>query len=121
MRLIPTKVHGMLDYISGVFFAISPWVLGFATGDAAQWVPIILGGMAIVYSVFTDYELGLVRRLPMPVHLTLDVLSGVVMAASPWLFGFADRVYLPHVVFGIIEIGAGLFTQRAPYAARSTR
>ena len=52
----------------------------------------------------------------MPMHLTLDVVSGIVMAASPWIFNFADRVYLPHVIFGVFEIGAGLLTQRKAYA-----
>jgi len=118
MRLLPTKVHGMVDYIAGTFFVISPWVFDFANRGPEQWVPIVLGVMALVYSIFTDYEWGLIRRLPMSAHLTLDVLSGVAMAASPWVFGFADHVYLPHVIFGLFEIGAGLMTQRTPYATR---
>jgi hypothetical protein len=116
MKFIPTKVHGVLDYLSGVLFIASPWLFGFADSGAAQWVPVVLGVMALIYSVFTDYEAGLIKQLPMPVHLTMDVLSGVVLAASPWLFGFADKVYLPHVIFGLFEIGAGLLTQRKPYA-----
>ncbi|MGA0557913.1 SPW repeat protein [Larkinella sp. VNQ87] len=120
MNIISTKVHGVIDYVAGSFFVISPWIFGFADRDAAQWVPIILGVMAIIYSIFTDYELGLIRRLPMPMHLTMDVLSGIVMVASPWLFDFANRVYLPHVIFGAFEIGAGLLTQRKPYVNKST-
>jgi len=52
--------------------------------------------------------------LTMPTHLTLDLVSGILLAASPWIFGFADHVYLPHLVLGIIEIGASLMTKREP-------
>jgi hypothetical protein len=31
----------------------------------------------------TDYELGIVRLLPMLVHLALDAMSGALLAASP--------------------------------------
>ncbi len=115
MQFIPTKVHGILDYLSGLLFMVSPWLFGFADGTAAQWVPVVLGALALVYSIFTDYERGFIKVIPMPAHLSMDVMSGVVMAASPWLFGFADRVYLPHVIFGLFEIGAGLMTQRRAY------
>jgi hypothetical protein len=50
----------------------------------------------------------------MKVHLFLDVLSGIFLAASPWLLGFSDRVCLPHLVLGILEISAGLLTTSKP-------
>jgi hypothetical protein len=114
MRFIPTKVHGMLDYLVGALLIAAPWLFDFADGGAQQWIPVILGASAILYSLFTDYELGAVRRLSMPTHLTLDLLSGILLAASPWLFGFADDVYVPHLVLGIMEIGASLMTKRVP-------
>jgi hypothetical protein len=43
-----------------------------------------------------------------------DVFLGVVLVALPWLFGFAADVYLPHVLFGTLALGAGLFTKRVP-------
>jgi hypothetical protein len=54
------------------------------------------------------------RVIPMPVHLTLDALSGALLAVSPWLFGFADHVWVPHVVLGLFEIGAALLTETTP-------
>ncbi|MFD1143666.1 SPW repeat protein [Larkinella insperata] len=114
MNLIPTRVHGVLDYLSGVLFVASPWLFGFADGSAAQWVPVIAGLALLGLSIFTNYEAGLVKSIPMPTHLTVDVLTGIVLAASPWIFGFADRVYLPHVIFGLLEVGAGLLTQKTP-------
>jgi len=114
MKIINTKTHGVLDYIMGLILIASPWLFGFADGTAAQWVPIILGAAALVYSLMTDYELGATRIIPMKTHLTLDIMSGILLAVSPWLFGFADRVSTPHVVLGIIEIAAALMTKTAP-------
>ena len=114
MRFIPTRVHGILDYIVGLLLIAAPWLFDFADGGAETWVPVILGASAIVYSLMTDYEMGASRSISMRTHLTLDLLSGIVLAASPWLFGFADEVYVPHLVLGLFEIGASLMTKRSP-------
>ena len=113
MQFIPTRVHGILDYLMGAVLIIVPWLLDLDS-DAAIWIPVILGAGVILYSLLTDYELGVVRRIPMPTHLTLDILGGLVLAVSPWIFGFADEVWVPHLVLGLLEIGAGLTTQRVP-------
>lgn len=114
MRFIPTRVHGILDYLIGVLLIAAPWLFDFSRGGAETWIPVILGAGAIVYSLMTDYELGLVRRLSMSTHLVLDGLSGAFLAASPWLFGFADFVYVPHLLVGLLEIGASLMTHKVP-------
>jgi hypothetical protein len=46
--------------------------------------------------------------------LGIDVASGVPLALSPWLFGFADRLFWPRLIVGLREIGAGLTTRTAP-------
>ena len=114
MGFIPTKVHGVMDYIMGILLIASPWLFDFNRGGMETWIPVILGVGALVYSVMTDYELGLTRTLTMPTHLTLDLVSGILLAVSPWIFGFADYVYLPHLLLGIIEIGVSLMTKREP-------
>jgi hypothetical protein len=119
MRFIPTRVHGMLDYAMGTLLIVAPWLLGFPAWGAQTWVPNILGVGAIGYSLFTAYELGLVRTIPMRTHLALDAGSGVFLAASPWLFGFASLVYLPHLILGLVEIGAALTTQTTADVGRA--
>jgi hypothetical protein len=114
MRVIPTRVHGMLDYLVGALLIAAPWLFDFNRGGAETWVPVILGASAILYSLFTDYELGAVRRIPMPTHLMLDLGSGLLLAASPWLFGFSDYVWAPHLIVGLIEIGTSLITRPVP-------
>ncbi len=119
MRFIPTRIHGMLDYGAGLLLIVAPWLFGFADDGAETWIPVILGIGAIGYSLFTDYELGVVRTLPMATHLMLDIASGIVLAVSPWIFGFAEDVWVPHVILGLLEIGAGLMTRTTPETSRS--
>jgi SPW repeat len=47
----------------------------------------------------------------MAVHNLGDIAAGLMLAASPWLFGFADEsvnVWAPHVVVGLAAIFLGL-------------
>jgi hypothetical protein len=115
MKVINSKAHGVLDYLVGIFLIASPWILNFANGGAAQNVPVVLGVMTIIMSLCTDYELGAVKKIPLALHLNIDLLSGIVLAASPWLFGFRDEVYMPHLVLGLLEIGAVLLSERKAY------
>jgi hypothetical protein len=114
MRFIPTRIHGMLDYLMGALLIAAPWIFGFNRGGAETWVPVILGAGVILYSLFTDYELGAIRKLSMGTHLMMDLIGGAFLAVSPWLFGFNDFVYLPHLILGLAEMGAAVFTQREP-------
>jgi hypothetical protein len=114
MRIIPTWLHGMLDYPLGLLLIALPWLGGFADNGAAMWTPIVAGVAMVGLSAFTAYEAGLVRTIPMSAHLIVDGALGLLLAASPWLFGFADVVYLPHLILGLGEIGAAGVTQTKP-------
>jgi hypothetical protein len=98
----------------GVVLLMGPWIFGFSRDGAETWVPVLLGAALLLYSLFTDYETGLMKNIPMTAHLWLDVISGAVLVLSPWLFGFSDFVWAPHVLLGLIEIGAGVTTQTIP-------
>jgi hypothetical protein len=118
--MIPTKIHGVIDYLVGLLLIAAPYLLGFADGSAAQWVPMVLGAATLVYSLFTNYELSIARLIPMPVHLGLDMASGALLALSPWLFGFSEIIWWPHVLVGILEIVIPMVTSRRPNPATRT-
>ncbi|RYZ56503.1 MAG: hypothetical protein EOP49_00150 [Sphingobacteriales bacterium] len=120
MRFIPTRAHGLLDYLMGMLLIAAPFLLNFDRGGAETWVPVVLGAGVLVYSVFTNYEFGAFKILSMPAHLMLDFLGGLFLAASPWIFGFADYVYLPHLILGIAEMGAALMTKKVPHHGAAT-
>ena len=124
MRFIPTRLHAPLDYIVGAALIAAPWIFQFSEHRAATVVPIVLGIGLILYSLFTDYELGLWKVAPMAVHNLFDLVAGVVLAASPWIFGFSDNtanVWVPHLVVGVAAIFLGVTTkQQAGYRYRTS-
>ncbi len=77
-------------------------------------MPVAVGAAIIVYSLLTAYELGVVAAIPLPVHLSLDVVAGIFLTMSPWLFGFANAVAWSHVVFGLIAIVVATLTPSHP-------
>ena len=111
MKIITTKAHGILDYLMGALLIIAPWIFDFARDGAETWIPVLLGVGTVSYSLLTKYEYSIFKSIPMKTHLNLDLLSGIFLAASPWLFGFNDYVYMPHLVLGIVEVLASLLTE----------
>ncbi|MCT8266498.1 hypothetical protein NYQ83_04370 [Afifella sp. JA880] len=119
MRFLPTLIHGVLDYLVGALLIAVPYFVGFdVTGEdaarVAEGVPMVIGGVTIIYSLGTIYELGLLRHLPMRIHLWFDGVGGALLASSPFLFGFASEVWVPHVAVGLFEIVAALVTKTTP-------
>lgn len=125
MRFIPTKVHGVLDYLVGIALIAAPWLFGFAgVGGAAVVIPVVLGVGLIVYSLFTKYEWGPFGFIPMPVHLVFDIVASLFLALSPWIFGFAGEalnVWLPHVIVGAAVIIVVIFSKPQPESTRAAR
>ena len=117
MNVIPPKVHGVIDYLVAALLIAAPWLFGFSDDPAATWVTVAFGAVAVLYSVITDYELGLFRLLAMRTHLAIDVIWSVLLLASPWLIGFADRIWWPHVLVAVAGLGAVALTWAAPAKA----
>ena len=117
LRVIPTSVHGVLDYVTGSALLAAPELFRLKDVPSAALTPRLTGAGATAYSLLTDYEFGVVRLLPMPVHLALDAMSGALLATSPWLLGYAKngpRYWLPHALVGASEILAALATKTQP-------
>lgn len=120
MRFIPTRFHGILDYIYGGLLVAAPWLFGFSDVTYATWTAVIVGIVVLMQALITDYEVGVIKKMPMQTHLMLDFGIGVILALSPWIFGFAEDVYAPHLILGIVSILTSLTTHRVPSRAYTT-
>ncbi|SDY61828.1 SPW repeat domain-containing protein [Citreimonas salinaria] len=115
--MIDTKTHGIIDYVTGALLLVAPYLFNFATGGIEQWLPQLLGVLIIVMSLLTRYELSVAKVIPLKVHLGVDMAGGALLAVSPWLFGFADIIWWPHLLVGLLEIVVPLMTDRTARAS----
>jgi hypothetical protein len=122
--MIPTRTHAVMDYTIGALLIAAPWIFQFSDSTSAKWISIGVGIAMLGASTMTDYEGGLMRVVPLPVHLMTDAALGVFLAISPWAFGFADggaNYWVPLLVIGVAEIGTAAMTRLTPADARRTR
>ncbi|PUV25180.1 SPW repeat domain-containing protein [Sphingobacterium athyrii] len=111
MKVLSTKIHGILDYITAIFLILCPQLFDLSNSSSEGAVFVILGILTLVYSAITQYELGLFRVMPMDAHLVFDIFSGIFLAASPWLLDFSRYTYLPHVIIGFAEVAIAFMTR----------
>jgi hypothetical protein len=113
---ISTRTHGLADYATGGVLLLAPAVLR----PRLRRDRILLraaGGAMLGCSALTDWEVGVRRVLPVPVHLALDAASGALMLTAPWLLGSrraGARDWLPPLLLGATELGAAVLTEREP-------
>jgi hypothetical protein len=116
MAVISTRVHGAGDYATGVGLLAAPTLLRIDDGLAAGALRGA-GGAILGLSALSDHELGLLRKVPMPVHLIVDAAAGGLLAAGA--FGLRRRgggvaSWLPHAVVGVAQVGVAALTARRP-------
>jgi len=117
IRFIPTGMHAYFDYIGGIVLIAAPFIFAFySLGGPAVIVPMVLGVGLILYSLLTNYELGIpgLKFIPMWVHLIFDFVAAAFLALSPFVFGFIDKTpnaWLPHIIAGVGVILLVVVTQ----------
>lgn len=120
MKLLSTRAHGIMDYLVGALLIAAPFIFDFDRGGAETWVPMVVGAVIILQALMTNFEVGMFRVMSMRMHLTMDYLIGIFLAASPWIFNFSDYVYLPHLVVGIMIVLEAMMTRVTPEHGAAT-
>jgi hypothetical protein len=113
MRLT-TKIHGIVDYLVALVLIALPWVVGIGIAGPAGIIPILAGLAVALNAVATDFELGALKRLQIPLHLWIDGFVGLLLAVSPWILSFDQIIWLPHVIFGLLIMGLAFLTDTVP-------
>lgn len=121
LNWIPTRVHGVLDYMTSAMMVTLPRVMGWNT--APTRVMDVAAGGAAAYSLATDYELGVARQIPMKTHLMMDAISGagLIFTAAYLLDDEDAEVRGTIAAVGAFELLVALTTQTSPRPQSSRR
>jgi hypothetical protein len=132
---ISTKFYGVMNYVLALFLISSPWFIPsnagsspalwikpgdaglayFHVGGAALFFPTIIGWLQLVMAFFSASKHGVIRQFPMQMHFFLDVITGSFLFASPFVYGFSEKICWPQMLVGALLMIFGIFTQKSPF------
>ena len=108
MKIISSKVHGILDYITVIVFAIAPAVLDL-TG-----IPMALSyTLAIVHllmTLLTDFSMGYFKLIPLKFHGWVEFAVGIIIPLTPFVLGFKGVSMYFYVFTGCLIFIVGLLS-----------
>lgn len=108
-RPIDASLHGATDYSAGTtLMTVFPRLAGISGTPAARQIRIA-GAIHAGYSTLTDYPLGVVKAIPYKVHLVLDAVGALALAATPFVTGQHRRgpsQWVPHVGLCLFELAS---------------
>jgi hypothetical protein len=108
-RPVDATLHGVVDYTAGTFLMTAFPKLADIEGTRAARQIRTAGAIHAGYSTLTDYPLGVVKLLPFKVHLALDAVGALALAATPFVTGQftkGRRHWMPHVALCLFELSS---------------
>ena len=113
MLTVSPETHGLIDYVTGALLSAKPEVLGFRPehSSASAKVPKFLGLGLLAQNALTTHGVGVLRFLPMRMHLMTDYAAAAACLAAPLLLVDEERRKNAWVPF--VLTGAALFTLAA--------
>jgi hypothetical protein len=108
-RPVDATLHGVVDYSAGAFLLTAfPRLAGIQGTRSARQVRTA-AAIHAGYSTMTDYPLGAVKVIPFQVHLMMDAVGALAVAATPFVTGQyrqGRREWVPHVALALFELAS---------------
>lgn len=87
---INTKLHGVFDYIFAIALII-PWFINYCNDHISFDLMAITGLLLLFINQFTKYEFGLIRLIPLKIHLIADFISAMFLFLLPFCFSYPNN------------------------------
>lgn len=89
MKFITKQIHAYLDYPVALALIGLPFLLGLGSSNPLAFqLSVATGVAALILTILTDHQTGLVRVVSYRIHLIVDFLVGVVFVLAPFIFSF---------------------------------
>lgn len=85
---INSKIHGVIDYLVVVFLWLSPSI--FNLPELTQIFTYTLGGIHLGLTLFTNFELGLLKVIPFKIHGWIELVVSIALIGVAFYLGSID-------------------------------
>ncbi len=84
MKIIGSTLHGILDYLTVIFLALSPSL--FEMEGILKNFTYGLAAVHLALTILTRFELGLIKIIPFKIHGLIELLVAVALTAVAFWF-----------------------------------
>lgn len=89
MKFVTKKLHALIDYPVALALITLPFLLGLGESNIlAFYLSVITGVAALVLTLITDHQTGLIKLISYDLHLTVDFMVGLTFVILPLALGF---------------------------------
>ncbi len=84
MKIISSKTHGILDYLTVVFLLASPAI--FNMESPLSTITYSLGIVHLCLTVLTNFEAGVIKVIPFRIHGLIEIVVALGLAVLAFWF-----------------------------------
>ncbi len=88
MKILSPKLHGYLDFLTVILFAVAPTVLGF--GGLPAYISYALAVIHISLTLVTAFPKGIIGIVPFTIHGGIELIVSIALIMLPFILGFAE-------------------------------
>ncbi|MFD2144584.1 hypothetical protein [Mucilaginibacter antarcticus] len=109
MKILTPKNHGIIDYLVVLFLLASPMLFGMS-----HTIALFTYGLGLVHlalTLLTDFSVGVVKLIPLPIHGFIELAVGIILIALAYtLFKDDELGKLFYTGFGTAVLAVFLIT-----------
>lgn len=115
MKPISLTVHGAIDYLAVVIFAVAPAVIGLSGWPAA--LSYALAGIHLLMTLLTDFPAGVIKVIPIALHQWVERIVGPLLIILAFVAITETHARVFFVAMGVIILAVERLTAYRPTAA----
>ena len=100
MKPISPTVHGAIDYLAVVIFAVAPAAIGLTGWPAA--LSYALAGIHLLMTLLTDFPTGVIKVIPIVLHQWVERIVGPLLVILAFVLMTETHARAFSVAMGII-------------------
>ena len=129
MSLIPPRLHGILDYVTVVFFLLAPTLFSNTLFGGTITLCYVLAVVHLTMTLLTDFPLGMAEVISLGVHGVVELIVSIALVVLPWILAPAFQKGLTggqgaqwfYTIVGVVIFAVWVLTDySAPRATSKT-
>jgi hypothetical protein len=99
MKVLNSKIHGIVDYIFVLFLWVSPSILELQS--KASLFTYLLGTIHLLITLATDFKFGLIKVLPFKIHGWIELIVSFALVGVGFYLGEVENELSRNFYFAI--------------------